>query len=38
VGTKVALRKRAIQDGLLPRDEYFGNQSADDFEDDVLPG
>ncbi|MCS5719243.1 response regulator transcription factor [Herbiconiux sp. CPCC 205763] len=38
VGTKVALRKRAIQDGLLPRDEYLGNQTADDFEDDVLPG
>ena len=37
VGTKVALRKRAIQDGLLPRDEYLGNQTADDFEDDVLP-
>ena len=37
VGTKVALRKRAIQDGLLPRDEYLANQSADDFEDDVLP-
>ena len=37
VGTKVALRKRAIQDGLLPRDEYLANQSADDFEDDLLP-
>jgi len=37
VGTKVALRKRAIQDGLLPRDEYLGNQTAETFEDDVLP-
>ncbi|GAA2223133.1 response regulator transcription factor [Herbiconiux moechotypicola] len=37
VGTKVALRKRAIQDGLLPRDDYLGGQTADDFDDAPLP-
>jgi two-component system, NarL family, uhpT operon response regulator UhpA len=37
VGTKVALRKRAIQDGLLPRDDYLGGRTADDFEDAPLP-